>query len=245
MEPEVTDSTPPATATTEGPAATVPPVSQSEPVVKSSRELAQAAPTDQTDWKAKYDGLVGTYRARTTELNTQIDAQKLLVVEWKDKATAFETQIATLNTQLTTANAFKDQVTTLTADKQAATDKAERLELLTKFPTLLAAQVKAADGTVTNPMLDLLMSSNLPADQLKAKAEALAAGLPRQQPAQGSNLPPMPAAAPAGDESVADLQARAMEAHGRWITSGRTDAAAKAEEDAAWALHREAKKKRA
>ncbi len=239
------DSTTTPAATTDTPAATTPASSQSTPapVVQSSREMAQQGATDTTDWKAKYDGLVGTYRARTNELNTEIDRQKLLVQERDTKIVSLEAKITELTTQLTAANAFKDQVTTLTAEKQEAVTKAERLELLTKYPTLLAAQTKAEDGTVSNPMLDLLLSSNLPADQLKAKAEQLAASLPRQT-AQPTGLPPMPTPAPTGNESAEELQAKAMEAHDRWIASGQTDAAAKAESDKYWGLHREAKKKK-
>ena len=236
-------TTPPAAATDVPPAATAAASSQSAPVVQSSREMAQTAPVDTTDWKAKYDGLVGTYRARTNELNAEIDRQKLLVQERDTKIASLEAQITALNTQLATANTFKDQVTALEADKQAATTRAERLELLTQYPTLLAAQTKAEDGTVSNPMLDLLLSSNLPADQLKAKAEALAASLPRQT-AQPAGLPPMPTPAPTGNESPEELQAKAMEAHDRWIKSGQTDTEAKAESDKYWALHREAKKKK-
>ncbi len=237
------DSTTPPSATTETPAATAATSSQSAPVVQSSREMAQSAPVDTTDWKAKYDGLVGTYRARTNELNSEIDRQKLLVQERDTKIASLEARITELTSQLATANTFKDQVTALEVDKQAATTRAERLELLTKYPILLAAQTKAEDGTVSNPMLDLLLSSNLPADQLKAKAEALAASLPRQSAAP-AGLPPMPTPASTGNESVEELQAKAMEAHSRWITSGRTDADAKAESDKYWALHREAKKKK-
>ena len=237
------DSTTPPAAATETPAATAAASSQSAPVVQSSREMAQSAPVDATDWKAKYDGLVGTYRARTNELSTEIDRQKLLVQERDTKIAALEAQITALNTQLATANTFKDQVTALEADKQAATTRAERLELLTQYPTLLAAQTKAEDGTVSNAMLDLLMSSNLPIDQLKAKAEQLAASLPRQT-AQPTGLPPMPTPAPTGNESLEELQAKAMEAHDRWIKSGRTDTEAKAQSDKYWALHREAKKKK-
>jgi len=205
--------------------------------------MAQSAPVDTTDWKAKYDGLVGTYRARTNELSTEIDRQKLLVQERDARITALEARIAELTAQLATANTFKDQVTALEADKQAATARAERLELLTQYPTLLAAQTKAEDGTVSNAMLDLLMSSNLPIDQLKAKAEQLAASLPRQT-AQPTGLPPMPTPAPTGNESLEELQTKAMEAHDRWIKSGRTDTEAKAQSDKYWALHREAKKKK-
>jgi hypothetical protein len=114
---------------------------------------------------------------------------------------------------------------------------------LTQYPTLLAAQTKAEDGTVSNAMLDLLMSSNLPIDQLKAKAEQLVSSLPRQT-AQPTGLPPMPTPAPTGNESAEELQAKAMDAHDRWIKSGRTDAAAKAESEKYWGLHREAKKKK-
>jgi hypothetical protein len=197
---------------------------------------------DTTNWQAKYDGLVGTYRARTNELNTEVDRQKLLVQERDTKNAALEARVAELTAQLTAANAFKDQVTTLEAEKSAANTKAERLELLTKYPALLAAQTKADDGTVSNPMLDLLMSSNLPIDQLQAKAEQLAASLPRQNPPAGT--PPMPTPAATGNETVEELQARAMEAHQRWITSGRTDADAKAESERYWGLHKEAKKKK-
>src|SRR5574341_331811 len=144
--PDVIDSTTPAPAITDvPPAATAAPVSQSAPVVQSSREMAQAASTDTTDWKAKYDGLVGTYRSRTNALQTEIDAQKLLVGEQLDKVTKLEGQIRTMTEQLTAASALQGQVTTLTTEKQAALDRAERLELLTKYPALLSAPVQADD----------------------------------------------------------------------------------------------------
>jgi hypothetical protein len=170
---------------------------------------------DAIDWQAKYNGLVGTYKARTNQLGTEIDRLNLLNTELTDKVTQLQGQITDLTNKVNAANALQSQLDTANGEKQAALDRANRLDLLTKFPTILAAQVKADDGTVSNPLLDIIMGSNLPIDDLKVKAAQLAASLQVAQPATtGGNTPPMPAPA-SGDESPEVLQQKAMDAHDR------------------------------
>jgi hypothetical protein len=235
LTPAPTDSAATGGATSQGNAAAP---------VQSSREMANAGVNlDAIDWQAKYNGLVGTYKARTNQLGTEIDRLNLLNTELTDKVTQLQGQITDLTNKVNAANALQSQLDTANGEKQAALDRANRLDLLTKFPSILSAQVKADDGTVSNPLLDIIMGSNLPIDDLKTKAAQLAASLQVAQPATtGGNMPPMPAPV-SGDESPEVLQQKAMDAHNRWIKSGKTDAEAKAEADRMWELHRKAKKK--
>lgn len=198
---------------------------------ESSKQLAQAGIVVE-NWQARYDGLVGSTRQLVEKFNGQIGAK--------------DAEITRLNQAISDLNALKDkadsadalttQLATATAEAATAAKKLQKQEVLMKHSSLLAKTKEGAQ----NPLIDIFMAADLPAEQLEAKAaelEALNWGAATVPPVGGGTPPPPPASQ--GQDTPDAWREKALEAHTKFITSGRKDKQAQADEEAAWAKHRE------
>lgn len=197
--------------------------------VQSSKQLA-AAGVDVTDWKAKYDGLAGSAKQLTQKFNAQ-------VAEREAQIESLTAQVADLSRQYkdlkTTADAMPDlrvQLETVKAEHAKAVIDSQKQGVLLKYPQLLATR----DGK-PNPLLDVLMATNLPVDQLEAKVAEIA-GLDWGQATRSLDGAVPPHATPAGNtDSIDAARNKALAAHERFIASKRKDTAAEREEQEGWA----------
>lgn len=234
MPPEEPTTTVPAPA---APVATVPPTN-GQADEQSSKELARLG-VEVNDWKAKYDGLIGSSRARTNALNETIAGRDLTIAELQGKVATLEAQLAEANGKVEQLPALQTQLAEAQSSLTAATSQSNKQSLLIKFPNLLKGQ--SEDGT--NPLVDLILSSGLPEEELAVKAQALAAswgnGSAPTIPAAGGTPPPSPAASGGGEETPTEVQVKALAAHDKYKASGFKDLEAKAEADRLWAKHRQ------
>jgi len=196
-----TESTTPAATT---PATTGQGGSQDLPSSKQVLEQAGVEST-QVNWKAKYDGVVGASRQRIAELQGQLEAKDLEITSLKDQLVKLQGDNTTLKTKADEADALKQQLDTAKAETASAKATNDKQALLLKYPALL--QLRAEDGS--NPMVDVLMSANLPADQLEARLAQLAKATWQPVTQSGSTPPPPPPVA--GAEDVDTLRQKALE----------------------------------
>jgi hypothetical protein len=96
------------------------------------------------------------------------------------------------------------------------------------------------------PMVEMLLSSNLPKDQLEQYAAQLATSLtqPSGRAAIGTMATTGLPAQAGNDSDPASLRTKALEAHNRFIQSGSLDQAARDDEQKYWAQAREAERTR-
>ncbi len=228
------DANPTSTSPAATPAATGASGGQGADDLLSSRELKEAG-IDTTNWKAKYDGLVGSARNTIAKLQEQLSAKDLEISTRDQQIATLQAEVAELQGTVDGAKDLQTKLDAATAESQQAKDATARQAVLLKFPALL---VPTKDGQ-PNPVIDLLMNANLPLDQLEAKAAQLAAGMVFGQGAAPAGATP-PAAPPANDsaETADSLQRKALEAHEKFIRSGRKDKEAQAEEERCWAALR-------
>lgn len=213
MPPETTvptEGNPPA-PTPPAPAPTPPPA---QPVVipPSSTTLP-----DDTDWKAKYDGMRGRLMQLNTQWNERLGAQDETIKDLGKRLETTSSQLATAQEQVV---AFTQQVESIPQLQEQA-NKVEtletmnqRLDLIMRYPQIIN-QTKVEEVEVevdgekqtqqkrANPVLDLLLSSNLQGEQYAALVAQMAQTLPAE-----SGTPPAPDSPPVvGTSPPAPVQA--------------------------------------
>jgi hypothetical protein len=229
MPPEPTEPTPAA-------GTQVPPTGTGNSQIPTSREILEqeGVETKGVNWKAKYDGLVGASRQRITELQGQLEAKDLEMTGLKDQITKLTGERDALKSKADEADTLKTQLTAKDTDLATAKSTADKQALLLKYPTLLA--LKGEDGT--NPMVDVLMSANMPIDQLEARLAQLAKAtfVPKST---GSTPPPPPAIN--GTEDAETIRTKALEVDRDRAYHGDTPEK-KAESERLWELFRKAQR---
>lgn len=199
---------------------------------QSSKQLA-AAGIEVTDWKAKYDGLVGSTKQLAQKFNEQTAKKDSEISGLTAQVADLSAQLKDLKVSADTLPDLRVQLETAKADHAKAVAEKDKQGVLLKYPQLLATK----DGK-PNPLLDVLMSSNMPLADLEAKVADIAS---LNWGSQGRSLDggTPPQAPPAGvTDSIEVARAKANAAHDRFIASKNKDTAAAKEEQEAWAEFR-------
>jgi hypothetical protein len=196
--------------------------------LQSSKQLA-AAGIEIEDWKAKYDGIVGSTKQLVKKHQAALAAKESRIAELEQEV---ET-LSALKPQAEQAAELQKQLDVEKATGAALDLKTKKQDVLLQYPVLTAP---TKDGK-PNPLLEVLMASNLEPEAFATKAAELAALDWAQQAGQnlgrGATPPPPP---PQGGGDTPDAwQAKAMAAHEKFVASGRKDKAAQQEEAEAWA----------
>jgi hypothetical protein len=201
--------------------------------LKSSKQLADAG-IEVTDWQAKYNGLVGSVKQLVAKHNTALAQKDAKIQELEGSVETLEA----LKPQAERAAELETQLAAEKANGSALDVKSKKQEVLLQYPVLTAP---TKDGK-PNPMYDVLMSANLEPEAFATKAAELAAlDWSAGQPLRSGGTPPPPP--PQGGLDTPDSwQQKALDAHEKFIRSGRKDKQAEKDEAEAWAKHRELSK---
>lgn len=209
----------------------------------SSKDLRQQLDPDEfnrQDWKAKYDGMVGSARSRIAQMTAELEARDLKIAELTDSLNAISNKVKELEPSVGRLSELEGTLKTTQAELDTHRQLTERQKLVFKFPQLAA--IKNDQGQM--PMVEMLLSSKLPDDQLEQYAAQLAASFnqPTNRAAISSMAVPVMPNQSSTAENPATIRAKALEAHNRFIQSGGRDMAARDEEQKYWAQAREAER---
>jgi len=209
----------------------------------SSKDLRQQLDPDEfnrQDWKAKYDGMVGSARSRIAQLTNELEARDLKIAELADSLNAAVSKIKELEPSAGRLSELEGTLKNTQAELDTHRQLTSRQQLALKFPQLAA--IKNEQGQM--PMVEMLLSSKLPDDQLEQYATQLSASFAQpvsRATASGMAVPGLPSQS-SSTESPASIRAKALEAHSRFIQSGGRDMAARDEEQKYWAQAKEAER---
>jgi hypothetical protein len=222
-------------------AATTPPITGLPGDIKTGKQLLIEAGGSEIDWPARYNGLAGAMLQQRKAYETQIGELDAAHKKAAADVVARDTQLTALHPLADGAAALQQLLDTEKVARVAAEDKVTKQQLLFKFPGLL----KTGPNGEENPLVAVLMSTNLPIADLEAKAkllsESFAPIIPAPAGGVGSTMPPA-----SGDgNDIAGWRVKAKDAQGR-MKAAKTEterATAEVEWNAAWTKVRELEKK--
>lgn len=209
----------------------------SPPSVGPTYDKALVYDDDGKPWREKFHGLAGRTQQLEKELNQAQQQYQQALDEYQTELGKREGAIEQLNSKLEGAGeqlgqlqGLKDRI----PDLETKARRAELLEAILEYPTLATLQVKDTVTTeegeehelLTNPVMNLVLGSNLEGDALRAELRRLSdlykqmGELPGQQP-QSQNV--TGGAAPSPGEPVEQTaeywEQKAAEAHKKSILS--------------------------
>ncbi len=211
--------------------------------IKTGKQLRAEAGNTEIDWEARYNGMAGAmlqmrqgYETRIGDLNASLTAAKADIA-------ARDTQLTELRPKAEGAATLQQQLEAEKAARATADGLTAKQQMLFKFPGLLKTN---ADGT-ENPLVAVLLGTNLPIAELEAKAKQLADSFGAAASAQVGNGvgSQMPAASGDGTETVESWRKKAQAAHDRakYSTNETEKKTAEAESAQAWDKVKELEKK--
>ena len=219
--------------------ATTTPIAGQPGEIKTGKQLRAEAGGTEIDWEARYNGLSGAMLQQRRAYDTQIGEISASLDKLKADLQSREATLGELKPKAESAMALQQQLEQEKAARAAAEGLSAKQQLLFKFPGLLRPN---ADGS-ENPLVSVLLGTQLPIAELEAKAKQLADSLGVQapvppQPGVGSQMPP---ASGDGTDTVDAWRKKAQAAQEKmkYAKTEPEKKAAEADWNQAWAKVRE------